>query len=126
MGDHGEQLCLSGVQAAGVDGAGQRTVTGDEEPRAANRRRLLLPSMWVVVAVAYAVVILTVGGGRNWPAHLVQLAGPVVLVLAMRDLSTGRAREAVTGGEPWAAWLVTLCILVPSSLIGLILLLATW
>jgi hypothetical protein len=101
-------------------------VIGDEEPRAANRRRLLFPSVWVLVAAAYAALLLTVGAGRGWPAHLVQLVGPAVLALALRDLSTGRAREAMTGGEPWALWLVILGILVPSSLIGPILFLVTW
>lgn len=101
-------------------------MSGDEDPRLANRRRLLHPSLWAGVAVLHAALLLTVGAGTGWPVRVVQLAGPVLLALAVRDLSIGRAREAVTGSEPWAAWLVSLCVLVPSSLVGVIFLLATW
>ena len=86
---------------------------------------MLFPGLWVLAAVSYALLLVTVGAGSSWPAHVVQALGPLMLVLALRDMTTVRAREPWTGDESSVSWLLALTLLMPATVVSMVMLFAT-
>jgi hypothetical protein len=96
-----------------------------DQGRAARRRLVLFPGLWVLAAVSYALLLVTVGAGSSWPAHVVQALGPLMLVLALRDMTTVRAREPWTRDESSVSWLLALTLLMPATVVSMVMLFAT-
>ncbi|HEY7719818.1 MAG TPA: hypothetical protein VH915_13735 [Pedococcus sp.] len=97
----------------------------NDQAQAARRHLVLFPGFWVVAAVGYALLLVTAGAGSGWPAHAVQALGPLMLVLAVRDMTTTRAREPWTGDPSSVSWLLALALLMPTTLVAMVLLVAT-